>query len=146
LAASGWHKGTTMSNPAQSFSMLLVEDEGTTLELLAIILLKKFPDALLHTADNGRKGLDLFTAHMPDIVITDFKLPEMCGTYMIDKIRALKPDTKFIIITGDTGLLALEDSTKKGFKCDHIIAKPVIFQALFSAIELCLGESMSCSP
>jgi hypothetical protein len=30
-------------NPTQSFPMLLVEDEAATLELLAIILPKKYP-------------------------------------------------------------------------------------------------------
>ena len=47
-------------NPTQAFSMLLVEDEAACLELLAIIIPKKFPGALLHTANNGRAGLDLF--------------------------------------------------------------------------------------
>ena len=133
-------------NPKPTFSMLLVEDEEDTLELLAMILPKKFPDALLHTADNGIKGLDLFTTHLPDIVITDFIMPEMSGSHMIDKIRAIKPDTKFIIITGDTGQLAMEESDNKGFEFEHVIEKPVVFQALFTAIEQCRGESMSCSP
>ena len=126
--------------PAPSISMMLVEDEAATLELLAIILPKKYPGALLHTAGNGRTGLDVFKTHTPNIVITDFNMPEMCGSHMVDKIRAIKPETKFIVITGDTGQIALEDSANKGFKFDHFIAKPVVFQALFTAIDQCLAE------
>jgi CheY-like chemotaxis protein len=126
--------------PAQSFSILLVEDEESTLELLAIILPKKYSGALLHTAGNGRTGLELFKRHAPDIVITDFNMPEMCGAHMVDEIRAIKPDTKFIVITGDTGQIALEDSANNGFIFDHFIAKPVVFEALFEAIEQCLVE------
>jgi two-component system cell cycle response regulator len=126
--------------PTQSFSMLLVEDEAATLELLAIILPKKYSGALLHTAGNGRTGLDVFKTHTPAIVITDFNMPEMCGSHMVDEIRAIKPDSKFIVITGDTGIHALEDSAQKGFKYDHFIAKPVVFQELFGAIDQCLAE------
>jgi CheY-like chemotaxis protein len=67
-------------------------------------------------------------------------MPEMGGAHMVDEIRAIKPETKFIVITGDTGQLALEDSAKNGFKFDHFIAKPVVFQALFTAIDQCLGD------
>ena len=58
---------------------------------------------------------------------------------MIQKIRAIKPDTKFIVITGDTGKLVLQDSIGKGFEIDHYILKPVSFPELFAAIEQCLG-------
>ena len=117
-----------------------MEDEDATLEILSIILPKKYPGVLLHTAYNGRTGLELFKTYTPGIVITDFNMPEMSGAHMVAKIRAIKPDTKFIVITGDTGQLALEDSDKKGFKFDHFIAKPVVFEALFVAIDQCLGE------
>jgi YesN/AraC family two-component response regulator len=126
--------------PTQSFSILLVEDEAVTLELLAIILPKKYSGVLLHTASNGRTGLDVFKTHTPDIVITDFNMPEMSGGHMVAEIRAIKPNTKLIVITGDAGQLALEDSAKKGFTFDHFIAKPVVFQALFTAIDQCLRE------
>ena len=127
------------TNPTPSYSILLVEDEKVTLELLAIILPKKYPGVVLHTADNGRRGLDLFKTYTPDIVITDFNMPEMSGAHMRDEIRAIKPDTKFIVITGDSGQLAL-DSAKKGFKFDRFIAKPVVFEVLFSAVDQCLAE------
>ena len=127
-------------NPSPTFSILLVEDEEATLELLSIILPKKYPTALLSTAGNGRTGLDVFKTHTPDIVITDFNMPEMSGGLMVDEIRAIKPDTKFIVITGDIGQFALKDSAEKGFKIDQFIVKPVVFQALFTAIDQCLAE------
>jgi YesN/AraC family two-component response regulator len=57
--------------PTQSYSILLAEDEAATLQLLAVILPKKYPGVLLHTAYNGRTGLDVFKTYTPDIVITD---------------------------------------------------------------------------
>jgi YesN/AraC family two-component response regulator len=129
----------TRSEPMPTISLLLVEDEEVSMGLLASILARKFPDFPLYTARNGRAGLELFTARTPDIVITDINMPEMGGMQMADKIRAIKPGVKFIVITGDTGRLALEDSLGVGFKIDHYIVKPVIFEELFVAIEQCLA-------
>lgn len=121
-------------------SVLIVEDEEAVLKLLDRILARKFPEVVLYTALNGRTGLELFEAHNPDIVITDIKMPEMGGVQMTDKIRTIKPDTKFIVLTGDPGKSIDYDSGEKGFEFDHYIMKPVIFGVLFAAIEQCLAE------
>jgi YesN/AraC family two-component response regulator len=126
-----------MESIADPVSILLVEDEEAILKLLASILTSKFPGVVLSTASNGRTGLELFKSHLPDIVITDIKMPEMGGVQMADKIRAIKPDTKFIILTGDSGKSVHQDS--KGFGFDHYIMKPVVFGVLFAAIEQCLA-------
>ena len=90
----------SMSNPIPSISMLLVEDEELTRDLLADILDKKYPEVPLYTAINGRTGLELFKSHTPNIVITDINMPKMGGVQMASKIRVIKPDTKFIVLTG----------------------------------------------
>lgn len=126
----------TIADATPSISMLLAEDEEDILKLLASILARKFPGVVLYTASNGRTGLELFKAHLPDIVITDIKMPEMGGTQMACEIRAIKPDTKFIILTGDPGN---QNSDEKEFGYDHYIMKPVVFGVLFEAIEQCLA-------
>jgi len=121
-------------------SILLVEDEVAALELLADIVPRKFPGVALYTATNGRKALELFKAHLPDIVITDINMPEMNGVQMAGEIRAIKPDTKFIVITGDAGKISLESSIGEGFEIDHYIEKPIDFGLLFAGIEECIGQ------
>jgi YesN/AraC family two-component response regulator len=64
---------------------------------------------------------------MPDNVITDISMPEMEGAQMVDYIRAIKPATKCIVLTGDTGKITLEASVGKGFEIDHYIVKPAMF-------------------
>jgi YesN/AraC family two-component response regulator len=127
-----------VSHPMPPISLLLVEDEELTLKPLITILTKKFPEVSLYTANNGRTGLELFKAHMPDIVITDINMPEMDGLQMTGKIRAIKPGTKFIVITSGTRELTLETSVEKEFEIDHYIVKPVGLEALFAVIEQCL--------
>jgi YesN/AraC family two-component response regulator len=128
------------TNPNHSVSILLVEDTGVTIDLLSIIIPKHFPDADLFTAINGKKGLDLFKMYMQDIVITDINMPEMSGLQMAEKIRAIKPDTKFIFITGDTEKIAMEVSSGNHSGINPYIAKPVKFEVLYAAIEQYIGE------
>jgi YesN/AraC family two-component response regulator len=42
---------------------------------MAIILTKKYSDLVLHTATNGRTGMELFRTYSPNIVITDITMP-----------------------------------------------------------------------
>jgi len=123
-----------------ALSILIVEDEPGTLELLTAIITMKYPDLALHTAGNGRTGLELFKAYMPDIVMTDINMPEMCGAQMTDSIRALKPDTQFIVLTGTSGKLVLTGKVEREIEFNHRIMKPVIFKELFAAVEQCLYE------
>lgn len=128
------------TNSKPSISILLVEDDKDTLGLLAKMYSIKFPDVVLHTANNGRAGLELFNAHTPDIVITDVNMPEMGGIQMAAKIREIKPEAKIIVLTADTGKATLEDAVENDFEINHYILKPVNFGQLFAAIEQCLGE------
>jgi YesN/AraC family two-component response regulator len=123
-----------------SISILLVEDEEAILKLLTTILSRKYSDVLIYSAINGKAGLELFNLHTPDIVITDINMPEMSGLEMADKIRAIKPDTKLIVLTGDSKKFLHHDSVEKSFVFDHYIEKPVVFGVLFAAIEQFFGE------
>ena len=131
---------TTKINLNRTISILFVEDDELILEIQVSLLKVKFPDVVFYTAINGRIGLDLFKIHQPDIVITDINMPEMCGVQMSDKIRAIKPETMFIAISGKSKNSYQPDSDHKEFKFDHVIVKPVDLSDLFAVIEQCIGE------
>jgi CheY-like chemotaxis protein len=127
-------------------SILFVEDDEMILAIQASILTARFPDVMVYTALNGRLGLELFKTHRPDIVITDINMPEMCGVQMSVNIRTIKPNTKFIAITGKSiesdinGKFVLQNSDNLAFDFDHINVKPVDIQELFATVERLLGK------
>lgn len=123
-----------------TLSMLLVDDDTNSLEILAAIFAKKFPDLVLNTAPNGKAGLELFKIHMPEIVITDINMPEMNGMQLAGNIRKIKPDTKIIALTGSVKEHVLQDSVKKGLEFDYFFSKPVAFQKLSAAVRQCIFE------
>lgn len=118
-------------------SILLVEDEKCTLELLASILANKYPAITFYTAEDGKDAMEIFRAHLPSIVITDLNMPEMDGVEMADEMRTLKADTKFIVLTGRSEQFRDLSSTGKGPGFDGIIGKPVDFGEFFSVLEGC---------
>lgn len=120
--------------------MMIVEDDCETLEILTLVLQRKYGGMVACTADNGRKGVELFRLHNVDIVITDVNMPELGGVAMVQAIRELKPDVQFIFITADTGKTTLEQSVGTGFRLDHYITKPVDYKDLFFAIESSLAQ------
>lgn len=134
------------TNPRKSISILSVEDDEVILTLQLSILAVKFPDVMLYTAINGRLGLELFKAHTPDIVLTDINMSEICGVHMSNNIRAIKPETKIIAITGQScesrvnGKYSMSNLDGKVVEFDHVIVKPVDLSELCRVIEQCIGE------
>jgi len=120
------------SNPRQSISILLVEDEGAVRELLAAILIKKMPDVVIYSADNGRSGLESFKLHSPDITITDIAMPVMDGICMAAEIKSLKPETVIIAVTAYTDTMDLLEAIEIGI--DHYLLKPISLEKLFVLI------------
>ncbi len=121
-------------------SILVVEDEAVTLELLYQTLSRKYPQCRLYKALDGNRGLELFCAHLPDIVITDITMPGLNGVQMSGKMHRIKPDTKFIVLTGAMDESALEELGDTGVVFDHFIKKPISYHDLFDAVEKCYGE------
>lgn len=135
-----------ITNPPRLISILMVEDDEEILNLQTAILAAKFPDVVFYTAVNGRLGLELFKAHTPAIVISDINMSEMCGVQMSNNIRAIKPETKIIALTGkpgefgENGKFILRDSEGIMIEFDHFITKPFGLSELYTVIEQCLAE------
>jgi YesN/AraC family two-component response regulator len=111
--------------------------------LLVAIVERKFKGIQVFTASNGREGLEVFRARLPELLLTDVKMPEMDGVELSEKVREIQPETIIIVISADSGEASLVESRGKGLKIDHFIHKPVDYKKLFSAIELSL-ETLSC--
>lgn len=127
-----------MTPPQHSISMLIVEDEKVIHEVLGVMIARRFPDAALYFAENGRVGVELFRKYTPEIVITDIQMPVMDGIEMAAAIKELSAGSRFIVLTAYDHPGYYEAFTKIGFH--DFIAKPIEFDKLFAAIEKCLAE------
>ena len=88
-----------VSNSSQSkISLLCVEDDSVSRDLIHRMISMKFPEIELHLAENGKIGLELFKEKMPQIVMTDIRMPVMDGVTMAGEIKELCPETRIIIV------------------------------------------------
>ena len=134
----------TTSNTCPVLSLLIVEDDLSAIDVLSALLPLKFPEVAVYIAVNGNQGMAIFERHTPDIVVTDINMPGMGGIQMVEAIRAMKPDTRFIAVSGYSDKINLDKFSALGIS-DYIV-KPVDCRILFSAIEKNICEIMGHEP
>jgi len=110
--------------------ILLIDDEPDILRVLGISLRADGYEVI--PALNGAEGLQAFSREKPPIVITDIKMPGMDGIEVLEKIKALDPNTEVIIITGHGDIDNAIESLKYG--ASDFINKPVRDEALSIAL------------
>jgi len=108
--------------------VLIVEDDGNIAQLLQLYLDKEGFDT--QVAADGGKGVELFRAFRPDLVLLDIMLPVMDGWAVCRKIRETDK-TPIIMLTAKgettdkvTGLeMGADDYIVKPFEMKEVLAR-----------------------
>lgn len=79
--------------------------------------------AILKTATNGKKAVDICSEEMPEIIFMDVNMPIMGGYEATKLIKQLGGQTKVVAVTGDSEAQIKEQATEAGM--DLILEKPV---------------------
>ena len=92
---------------------LLVDDDVNMLELLQeMVPWETYGYEIMGTAQNGEEAMKLLAATMPDIIITDVRMPLMDGISFCSNIRKLRKDIPIILLSAyenlETARLALK--------------------------------------
>jgi len=109
-------------------SILIVEDDEELRNYLSYELATEYK---LFTAQNGKRGIEIAKGQLPDVIITDFMMPEVSGKELCQHLKA---DIKtshipIIMITAigesEQDLLksGANDFITKPFKTDHLKLK-----------------------
>jgi len=123
-----------------TISILVVEQDDLSRTILATIIPKRFPHAIVYSAANCKAGLKLMKTHPPDIIISDNVISEMDDVRRADCIPSVKPETKLIVITADSERQIRMADTLSSITVDHYLFKPVNCPDLFVAIEQCIAK------
>lgn len=68
--------------------------------------------------DNGKKAIDIFDNHHPELVFLDVELPDLNGIYICEHIKSLSPETIVIFVTmhnESTIITAIEKAGANGY-------------------------------
>jgi CheY-like chemotaxis protein len=118
--------------------ILLAEDEALVRNLVQLMLAKEHYAVLV--ANDGQEALEICEAFKDPIhlLLTDVNMPRMDGIALKERIRALRPDIKVIVMSGETvNVIAVENTP------DAFLKKPFIPPTLLKCVQRVLAENFS---
>ncbi len=86
------------------------------------------------TTTSAAEGLSILAKEPVDIVLTDFKMPDVDGLAVLKKVKEQWPDIEVIMITGYHTITTAAESIRKLGAFDYI-EKPFSPDAIVEAIE-----------
>ncbi len=119
---------------------ILVADDSKAMRMIVIRNLKSagFSDATFSEAENGKQGLDSVKADKPDLILSDWNMPEMNGLEFCQAVTAEGIDVTFGFVTSESTADMRSLAEEAGAK--FLIAKPFTPQAFQEAISLAVGS------
>ena len=100
--------------------ILVVDDERSMRELLAIVLRREGYEVLL--AENGRAAVELLEREPVDLLISDIKMPDMSGVDVLRAAKKIDQDILGIMITAFASTETAVEAMRLG-ACDYL-SKP----------------------
>jgi len=118
--------------------ILIIEDNDDIRESVTEIL--ELANFEVLAAENGKKGVELAMAHLPDLILCDIMMPELDG-YGVLYLLAKKPETAaipFIFLTAKAERADMRRGMELG--ADDYLVKPFDDMELLTAIESRLNK------
>lgn len=118
-----------VASELETLQVLIVDDQPAAVGLIKAMLLGMgAPPAI--SVNDPRKALQLLSSSdvLFDVVLCDWRMPEMSGLELLKEVRVLRPELPFLMVTGAAdaaSVLAAKEHGASGY-----ISKP------FSADEL----------
>ena len=119
---------------------VLVIDDDSLVRMTLVAYLEDSGYRVLEAGD-GEEGVELFQASLPDIVLTDLRMPKLDGFGVIAAIKTMSPATPVVAITGTGDPAAATEALRLGAR--GFLTKPIIdFSELEASIERALAGGL----
>jgi CheY-like chemotaxis protein len=131
--------GVTVSG--HRYRVLYIEDNPANLRLVTQILERKSQVQLI-TAHTPELGLELATAHHPNLILLDINLPGMDGYQVLSVLRSLDSvkNTPVVAISANATSRDIERGIEAGF--DGYITKPIDIRLFLETVDWLLKQDV----
>src|SRR5919197_2084180 len=121
--------------PSFHYRLLVVDDEPVIRDLLQTSLAAQGYE--VRVAKDGFAALAEMRGALPDLIVTDLKMPNMSGFEFLSVVRRRFPQIPVITLSGEFQPAEVEPL---GVLADAFLTKPVGFEALATKIQELLGK------
>ncbi|MCR4662587.1 MAG: response regulator [Endomicrobiaceae bacterium] len=116
--------------------VLIVEDDDTARLSLKVAL--EAENIFVEAVENGSNAENMIKYSTFDVVIVDYRLPDIDGLNLIKKMKVLVPDLMTLVVTAHTSVEIAVDAMKMG--AYDYMAKPLDIPNLVNVIYKILKE------
>ena len=119
--------------------ILVVDDESHILHVVSLKL--RNAGFTVVTGSDGQEGLDLANSELPDLIITDFQMPQLSGLELCRRLRQ-EPATRHIraiMLTARGYQLGPQDAEQSGIR--RMLSKPFSPRHLLTTVNEVLNEA-----
>jgi len=113
---------------------IMIVDDSKAMRIIVMRTLRQagFGDHAMTEATNGAEALKMIQEQGPDLVLSDWNMPEMTGIELLRNLRAQNNAVKFGFITSESSAEMQKTATDSGAL--FLITKPFTPEAFQSAL------------
>jgi DNA-binding NtrC family response regulator len=111
--------------------VLIVDDEPDLVELMKEEF-SSYPPYSVRVAYSGKEAAEILAKEKIDIIISDFKMPNGNGLYLLEKVNQINPKPIFFFVSGQADITT-DDAIKAG--AHRFFSKPFDLDELVHAVD-----------
>jgi len=132
---TGSYSGSRHMDEART-RVLFIDDEKDIVRTFTLFLERQ--GYVVDSARNGREAMAMLGESIYQVVVLDYRLPDITGTDMLRRVNELQPGAVKVMLTGFASMEKAAESLVHS--ADSYLIKPVNMNMLLAVIEEKLGE------
>lgn len=131
-------------SPGESKMILVADDEAHILHIVSLKLRNAGYEVI--TAMDGREAFELAASQAPDLIITDYQMPELTGLELCQELAANRTTKHIPIVMLTAKGFMLEDEEASLRNVRATLSKPFSPREVLTKIEQLLSEERGRRP
>jgi ActR/RegA family two-component response regulator len=133
MSATNTHKTAESTKwvTAKDLRVLVVDDDSGVLESIAEAIEDRFK---VLTAASGPEALKIVEAEHPEIVLTDQRMSPMTGLELLEKVAAIRPNTRRLLYTGYADIETVVEGLNRDI-LQRYLTKPWAMEKLHGMLD-----------
>ncbi|MFZ6756866.1 response regulator [Undibacterium sp. Ji50W] len=121
----------------KNVTILLVDDNDVTREVLRVILRSEGYDVVGEAAD-GSTGLEMAVKLKPQLIMLDVVMPKISGIEILPRLKELVPNARVLMVTANKDQATIAEAVKTGIH--GYILKPFNAQKVIDTVAAVVAK------